>query len=204
MLKILVTLSDPDLWTAHFPSRGTTCWPFDAFINSEQTDNVITVKAPRDATELRRRSLRIRLVKNTAADTGYCRATSLLEARPQTIPALSGLYHRRWQVEKGDKTGKAVIESFHAKSERGVRQELYAAFTLITLARLFANRRDHDLNHNPDDDDLPAMRTNVKNGPRLVGREIEAMLLRQSEMVAQSVKRIMTGLSQCIQRERPW
>ena len=95
-----------------------------------------------------------------------------------------------------------MIESFHAKSERGVRQELYAAFTLITLARLFANRCDDDINRS-DSDDQPAMRTNFKNGMHLVGREIEAMFLRQSEMVAQSVKRIMTGLSQCIQRERP-
>ena len=95
-----------------------------------------------------------------------------------------------------------MIGSFHAKSERGVRQELYAAFTLIALARMFANRCDQDINSDASDD-LPAMRANFRNGLRLVGREIEAMFLRQSEMVAQSVRRIMTGLSQCIQRERP-
>ena len=176
---------------------------FNAFINSEKTDSVITLDAPRDAAALRGQSLRIRLVKHTAADTTHCLATSLLEARRHSIPALSDLYHGRWQIEEGYKTGKAVIERFHAKSERGVRQELYAAFTLITLARLFANRCDHDISHGPGDDGLPAMRANFRNGLRLVGREIEAMFLRQSEMVAQSVRRIMTGLSQCIQRERP-
>ncbi len=176
---------------------------FKAFINSEKTDSVITLKAPRDAAALRGQSLRIRLVKHTAADTTHCLATSLLEARRHSIPALSDLYHGRWQIEEAYKTGKAVIESFHAKSERGVRQELYAAFTLITLARLFANRCDHDISRGPGDDGLPAMRANFGNGLRLVGREIEAMFLRQSDMVAQSVRRIMTGLSQCIQRERP-
>ena len=176
---------------------------FKAFINSEKTDSVITLKAPRDAAALRGQSLRIRLVKHTPADTTHCLATSLLEARRHTIPDLSDLYHGRWQIEEGFKTGKAVIESFHAKSERGVRQELYAAFTLITLARLFANRCDHDISRGPGDDGLPAMRANFRNGLRLVGREIEAMFLRQSDMVAQSVRRIMTGLSQCIQRERP-
>ena len=176
---------------------------FRAFINSGQTDRVITLAAPRDAAELRGRCIRIRLVKHTAGETRCCLATSLLDARRYAIPALSGLYHGRWQAEEGHKTGKAVIESFHAKSERGVRQELYAALTLVTVARLFANRCDHDLNHNSGDDDLPAMRANFRNGLRLVGREIEAMFLRQSAMAAQSVKRIMTGLSQCIQRERP-
>ena len=176
---------------------------FDAFIASEQGDRIITLTAPRDATELRGQSLRIRLVKYTHADTEYYLATSLLDSR-YTVQALSDLYHGRWQVEEGYKTGKDVIESFHAKSERGVRQELYAAFTLVALARLFANRCDHDINHNvDDDDDQSAMRTNFRNGMRLLGREIEAMFLRQSQMVAQSVERIMTGLSRCIQRERP-
>ena len=67
---------------------------------------------------------------------------------------------------------------------------------------MFANRCDHDINHDANDD-LPAMRTNFRNGMRLLGREIETMFLRQSQMVAQSVKRIMIGLSRCIQRERP-
>ena len=88
-----------------------------------------------------------------------------------------------------------------AKSERGVRQELYAAFILITLARQFSNRCDDDINGG--DEDQPAMRANFRNGLRLVGKEIEAMFLAQSAMVAKSVRRIMSGLSRCIQRERP-
>ncbi len=125
---------------------------FDTFIASEQGDRIITLKAPRDATELRGRSLRIRLVKYTHADTEYYLATSLHDSR-YTVQALSDLYHGRWQVEEGYKTGKDVIESFHAKSERGVRQELYAAFTLVALARLFSNRCGRDINHNAGDDD---------------------------------------------------
>ncbi len=79
-----------------------------------------------------------------------------------------------------DKTGKAVIESFHARSPRGVRQELYAAFTLVTLVRQFSNRCDDDINGGDGEEDLPAMRSNVRNGLRLVGKEIEALFLVQS------------------------
>lgn len=39
-----------------------------------------------------------------------------------------------------------LIEDFHAKIERGVKQELFAQFVLITLNRLFANWADRDLN----------------------------------------------------------
>ncbi len=86
--------------------------------------------------------------------------------------------------------------------ETGVRQEPCAAFVLITLARQFSNRCDDDINGGGDED-LPAMRANFRNGLRLVGKEIEALFLKQAETVRQSVTRIMTGLSRCVQRERP-
>ncbi len=39
-----------------------------------------------------------------------------------------------------------------------------------------------DISHNANDDQ-PAMRTNFKNGMRLMGREIEAMFLWQNQKV---------------------
>ena len=149
---------------------------FDNFIASDGSDRTVTLGAPRDETALRGRNLRIRLVKYTVGDTDFCLATSLLDGDRYAIQALCDLYHARWGIEEMYKTGKAVIEAFHAKSERGVRQELYAAFTLVTLARQFSNRCDSDLD---DGDDLPAMRANFRNGLRLVGKEIEALFLRQ-------------------------
>ncbi len=47
------------------------------------------------------------------------------------------------------------------------------------------------------------MRANFRNGLRLVGKETGAMFLRQSQAVAESVRRIMAGRSRCVQRERP-
>ena len=104
--------------------------------------------------------------------------------------------------EELHKASKAVIERFHAKSGRGVRQELYAACTPVSLARQFVNRRDRDLN-STESEGIPAMRANFNNALRLIGREIGAIFPRPSEMVNQSVRRIMAGLSRCIQRERP-
>ena len=186
----------------HFVFRiaRNTSPAFDAFIASRETDLTTTLEPPRDRPP--GPSHRIRLAKYAIGDTEYCLATSLLDRGRYPIPALSDLYHGRWGIEELYKTSKAVIEHFHAKSDRGVRQELYAAFTLVTLAQQFVNRCDSDLNSG-DSEDLPAMRTNFKNGLRPVGREIEAVFLRQSEMVDQSVRRIMAGLSRCIQRQRP-
>ena len=175
---------------------------FDDFIASGETERTVTLGAPRDETALRGRSLRVRLVRYTAGDTEFRLATSLHDGRRFDVETLSDMYHGRWAVEEMYKSGKAVIERFHAKSARGVRQELYAAFTLVTLARQFSNRCDDDINGG-DGDGQPAMRANFRNGLRLVGKEIEALFLRQADTVRQSVLRIMTGLSRCIQRERP-
>ena len=175
---------------------------FDDFTASGETERTVTLDAPRDETALRGRSLRVRLVKYVAGDTEFRLATSLHDGGRFDVQALSDMYHGRWGVEEMYKSGKSVIERFHAKSPRGVRQELYAALTLLALARQFSNRCDDDLNGG-DGDGQPAMRANFRNGLRLVGREIEVLFMRQADTVRQSVARIMTGLSQCIQRERP-
>ncbi len=173
---------------------------FDAVLASGESDRTVPLDAPGDETALRSRTLRVRLVRYRHADTESGLATSLLDGSRDPVPAISDLDPARGGVEERYKTGTFRIEAFPAPSERGVRPELYAAFVRITLARPFANRCDHDLD---DGDDRPALRTNFRNGLRLVGKEIEALFLAQSVRVARSVKRILSGLSRCIPRERP-
>lgn len=58
------------------------------------------------------------------------------------------VYPGRWGIEELYKVSKRIfiVEDFHAKTERGVKQELFAHFVLITMNRLFANRADSELN----------------------------------------------------------
>ncbi len=185
-----------------FRIRGNANPVLDGFIASGESDRTVTLDAPGDETAMRRRSLRVRLVRHTAGDTEHCLATSLSDGGRFGIQALSDPCHGRWGIEEMHRTGRSVIERFHAKSVRGVRQEPCAAFVLTTLARQLSNRCDDDINGGGGED-LPAMRANFRNGLRLVGKEIEALFLKQAETVRQSVTRIMTGLSRCVQRERP-
>ena len=92
------------------------------------------------------------------------------------------MYHGCWDLEEIYKS-EAVIDNLHARSERGVHQELYAAFTLVTFARRFSNRCDGDFNGG-DGESLPAMRSNFRNGLRLVGKEIEALFMKQADAVS--------------------
>ena len=71
------------------------------------------------------------------------------------------------------------IEDFHSKSERGVKQELFAHFTLITLTRVFSNYCEGSININNTKSNLN-MQTNFKNNLMVVSRNIEALLLQQA------------------------
>ena len=74
---------------------------------------------------------------NGAGGNEYCLATTLLDQNQFPVAALSDAYHGRWGIEELYKVSKRLmeIEQFHAKSERGVKQELYAHFVLVTVAR---------------------------------------------------------------------
>jgi len=60
-----------------------------------------------------------------------------------------------------------AIEDFHAKSERGVKQEIFAHFALITMNRIFTNKADVDLNqpNYPTADHKSSSRENQKERP---------------------------------------
>ena len=136
---------------------------FDAFGASGETERTVTLDAPRDEPSLRGRTLRVRLIRYVAGDTEYCLATSLTDGGRFGVRALSDLYHGRWGIEETSRSGKSVIERFHARSERGVRQEPCAAFVPLTLTRRFSNRCDGDLNAGGGED-LPEMRANSGTG----------------------------------------
>ena len=94
------------------------------------------------------------------------------------------------------------IEDFHAASERGIRQELFAHFVLITLTRLFSNHSEIQLN--PDDcDDQRAFKANFKNALTVIGKNLETLLLKQADMVSEVLNQIIVGISWCRQRKRP-
>ena len=168
---------------------------FDAFIASGDAERIVELGPPRDAApELKGTSHRVRLLRYTFADTEFRLATTLLDSGRHPAPALADLCHGRWSIEELYKSTKDMIGAFHAKSERGVRQELCAAFVLETIGRLFSNRAE---------DPLPPMRANGRNTMRLVGRSIEQMFLTANAVVNGALAAVLAGIRRCVQRERP-
>ena len=111
-----------------------------AFVKSDDADRVVEISAGAGR-EGGRAKTPLRLVKYEIAGSAYVLGTTLLDRRMYPVADLSDLYHERWGVEELYKVSKQLIdiEDFHGRSERGVRQELFAHFVLIALTRLFSN-----------------------------------------------------------------
>ena len=179
---------------------------FDAFIGSDQTEALVEISP---STEHRKKlgaciSYRVRLVKYTFAETTYVLATTLLDGEKYPIAHLSDLYHGRWSIEELYKISKQLmtVEQFHSKSERGVKQEIFAHFILITLTRVFTNHAEDEINLGANTD-KPKMQANFKNSLATVARNIERLLLQNAEAFCQTVTRIVSSVAACRQRRRP-
>ena len=127
--------------------RGLKNKAIEDFITSDQID-IITEYTPssRIGYDLKRKginmdvvSIKIRLIKYFIGDEVYIIATTLLNQEKYKISLFKELYHRRWDIEELYKISKVImnLENFHSKNQRGVKQEIYANFTLINLARFF-------------------------------------------------------------------
>lgn len=178
------------------------------FFSSKETDVVTTIypcsmirrsiklKSPHvDVTPLP-----IRLIKYKIGDKLYCLGTTLLNQNQYPIQDFRDVYHARWGVEELYKISKHIfnIEDFHAKSERGVKQEVFAHFVLITMNRIFANQADRDLNppentnHSGGEDNDASQEsvnqkrgkviTNFKNCIHVFARSMEQLILLNTKI----------------------
>ncbi len=199
-----------------------------AFIDSRKTDEVVTIY-PSKATQADIQQeypdidiipLKMRLLKYTFQDTTFYLGTTLVEeAGRYPLREFMDVYHARWGVEELYKISKQIIdvEDFHAKSERGVKQEVFAHFALITMTRLFTNQADDQINANAADGpniDASAnaspqvtsrrgkLRANFKNAIHVFAQNIESLLMVRDQMAA-VVKKVFMRIASQYQRIRP-
>jgi len=197
------------------------------FFASSDTDRDVTISpSPRSASDILKRNpdldivpLRMRLLKYRVSETTYCLGTTLIDPEHRySLQDFMDVYHSRWGVEELYKTSKQIIEveDFHSKTERGVKQEIFAQFVLITMNRLFTNRADIELNadvpfghsdvcpdqHTANDETKTRLQTNFKNCIHVLSRSLEELLLLEKSMRS-IVQRAFDVIAGQYQRVRP-
>ena len=182
---------------------------FDAFIAADCAERMVDVSPPAGTRQPGAPGpaprCRVRLVRYTAGGTTFFLATTLLDRQRYRRQDLAKLYHARWGIEEFYKTAKQELhlEQFRGRSERLVKQELYAHCTLVALTRLFANRSEQDARVEPDGHGRPAQQANFSHALRTVARHVEGLFLRHTALVRDVVQRILDGMAQCRPRRRP-
>jgi len=165
--------------------------------------------------------LTLRLLKYERAGTVFCLGTTLVDPQHRyPLHEFMAVYHARWGIEELYKVSKRMfmIEDFHARTERGVKQELFAHFVLITMNRLFTNRADGELNpedpatqstHPPESTPpepgpsvMRRLKTNVTHSLHVVTRSLEELLLLHGQMTT-VVHRVFESIVRQYQRVRP-
>ncbi len=196
------------------------------FFSSHDTDILVTIDpSSKKRWEILRKNpnlkivaIQIRLIKYQIGDNTYCLGTTLIDQNQyKNIQDFIDIYHARWGVEELYKISKQIfsIEDFHAKSERGVKQEIFAHFALITMNRIFANQADIDLNKSNDSVNnatdskgsflkaqTHTIKTNFKNCIHVFSRSMEELFLLKTKMdtVIERAYHFILGRNQ---KERP-
>jgi hypothetical protein len=196
-----------------FRLKTNACGVVEKFVAGGETDKVVDIVPTKEAklqlsnkySEDNCKSIPLRLVKYTVAETTYIIGTTLLDQEKYTIMDLSDTYHSRWGIEELYKISKQLmsVEDFHGQSVRTVKQEIFAHFILITLTRIFSNHGEENFNSHLQNSEEPEIRANFKNCLATVARNIEGLLLQQATLVRETINTIVCSIASCRQKLRP-
>ena len=198
---------------AVFRLRINSSSQIQAFADSKKTDHrveLIPSKAQQTLIHashphIEFKPIKLRLIKYQVSGTTYLLGTTLLDQQRYPAQSFSDVYHARWGIEELYKVSKELIdvEDFHGQTERGVKQELYAHFVLITLTRLFANHVDDGFYETEKDPASHPFKVNFKNCLTTVARNLETLFLDHATRIKKTLKSILSTISSCRQRTRP-
>ena len=184
----------------------------DDFISSTDMERIVIIepdakhryKIHKQHPEVEILPLSLRLIKYVISGVTYILGTTLTDMEQYKAEEFPDVYFSRWGIEELYKISKVLIdvEDFHGQTERGVRQELFAHFILITLSRIFTNQTNDVLMLNKKSDDTEKTKSNLKNCLITVARNLEALFLRQATYVKETISIIINLVSTCRQKER--
>lgn len=190
------------------------------FIDSEnQRDSVITIFPDNSQTrhgirkshpDIQFRPLEVRIIKRVINGKMWIFATTLLDKKIYSAAEIVAIYQERWGLEELFKAAKVHInfEEFHSKSERGVKQEVYGAFLLITMARLVSRSAEAQpalkkIGGKKSNPKQQPWKVNFKAALALFASHLERLILPSLGKIKSTLGAIRLEMSRIRQRIRP-
>lgn len=188
---------------AVFRLKRDACAEISAFRNSTDPQRTVTLTPPRNSPARGHAPLEMRLLRYGAGGTEFIIGTTLTDSDRFPASDIRELYRRRWSIEELYKTSKRSmrVESFTARSGNGVRQEFYAHLSMIAATRLSTDRLESEINAGQDEG--PGLKAGFGNALGAVFRNLEALMLVQTDIIGEAVERCLKAIARCMQRERP-
>jgi len=188
---------------------------FNAFWNSNKLEDTIMLPpSPKALKKLKNKNAQpipLRLIKYTISGKTYVLATTLF-GEQFSRQTFSELYHLRWFEEEAFKVSKNLInvEDFHAKSLRGIKQELFAHFCIITLSRILEHKATLDINPKLDSNNYAfrkfsqTLKINFKNCILVISKAIEDIVfLKIPIFISSLLPKLMISISRLYHKIRP-
>jgi hypothetical protein len=204
--------------------EGGTNEKIFSFWQSEDEDKIIeynpsnTVKhdLKKQGYNLDFKTLKMRLIKHKIGDQTYVYATTLMDQYKFPAECFGEVYHERWGIEELYKISKRFIEieDFHAKTARGVKQELYAHILLINLSRFFEfeaqklippadkNSNNKYQSNNKFFNPINLIKINFKNCIDVVSRNLGNFILGTFNVISNLLDIMISSISRIRQKIR--
>jgi hypothetical protein len=122
----------------------------DDFWKSDKTDIEVLVPPPqkliqkvkKDLCSVSLEPIIVRLIKYTINNQTYVLLTTLKDKEKYPENCFPGVYHSRWGHEELLKISKVItgVTDFHSRTERGIKQEIFAHFVLITMLKIIESQ----------------------------------------------------------------
>ena len=166
------------------------------------------------------KTIDLRLIKYQIGDERYICATTFFDKK-YPLDEFARVYHGRWGIEELYKISKEFInvEDFHSKTERGVKQKLYAHALLINIARIFEIEANNKLPPQStftvkrDNikgnywqyffDKMQPIKINFKNCLLVLGRYLEKIIMAFEEKNENWIDKMINSVSRIRQKIRP-
>ncbi len=135
-----------------FRRPGNSAQAFQRFAESGAAERLVEVVPGADAARRWQRAhpgetpdpIPVRCARIQTAGEDFLTATTLTDAVRFPRSVLGEADRGRWGIEELYQVSKRLmpVGQFHTRTERGVRQELFAHFTVVALARSLGNRAE--------------------------------------------------------------